>query len=668
MIKGIVLENWKTHKKSELNFDNGTNVLIGKMGSGKTSLIEAICFGLFGTFPALQRKEISLEEIIMSKPYENDYAKIKLEFEYRGELFSVERSIFKKKSSQAKLYKNEEFLAGPQVSEVSRKIAELLEVDYELFARAIYSEQNQMDYFLKLAPRERKEKFDALLGLDRYEKVRENAVKVKNKMKTLFEERKGFLEQERKQFNEKELKELQEKAAEIKQEIRGLEKKLLEGRKLLEEKEKKLKKAEEKRKEFELLERQSIQGKALVEELEKELREKKLEEEKTVLEKIKEKEKEMQEKEKLYRELNEEITELKEETAVCKNTVVNERELIKHLEKAHANCPICKAILSKEKRETLLQEKKEFIEKLLSKGKKLDEEMEEKNKKLLKGEEEKKLLEKEKLQLNEQLKEIHEMKEKKEKLQERRKELQEIEEKLKKLDFDKEGLQGTQREFEQLKERNNSLKKTMEMREELMKEVEKQVKGILERKHAMKKLEESIEKIKQSGEKISLFVNSLKETQAQLRNTLIETINQAMQDLWVRIYPYKDFSELRMVIEEGNYELKVKTRGKKWERIEGVLSGGERSAVALTARIAFSLVLARNLSWLILDEPTHNLDMATIERVSLLMREHLPELVEQVFLITHEREMENAASASLYILNREKDEEGITKPEQKNIQ
>ena len=60
------------------------------------------------------------------------------------------------------------------------------------------------------------------------------------------------------------------------------------------------------------------------------------------------------------------------------------------------------------------------------------------------------------------------------------------------------------------------------------------------------------------------------------------------------------------------------------------------------------MVLASNLGWLILDEPTHNLDRMTVSRLSLLMREHMPTLIDQIFLITHDSEMENAASAKIY--------------------
>ncbi|MBI2597834.1 MAG: hypothetical protein HYW50_01425 [Candidatus Diapherotrites archaeon] len=84
--------------------------------------------------------------------------------------------------------------------------------------------------------------------------------------------------------------------------------------------------------------------------------------------------------------------------------------------------------------------------------------------------------------------------------------------------------------------------------------------------------------------------------------------------------------------------------------------------MALTLRIAISLVLAQNLSWIILDEPTHNLDANTIARLSHMMKNHLPGLVDQIFIITHDKEMELAANGSLYFLEREKDSQGPTRP------
>ena len=48
MITSVELGNFLSHKKSEINFDNGVTVFIGENGSGKSSVIDGITFSLFG--------------------------------------------------------------------------------------------------------------------------------------------------------------------------------------------------------------------------------------------------------------------------------------------------------------------------------------------------------------------------------------------------------------------------------------------------------------------------------------------------------------------------------------------------------------------------------------------------------------------------------------------
>ncbi len=58
---------------------------------------------------------------------------------------------------------------------------------------------------------------------------------------------------------------------------------------------------------------------------------------------------------------------------------------------------------------------------------------------------------------------------------------------------------------------------------------------------------------------------------------------------------------------------------------------------------------------LILDEPTHNLDTNAVEKLGKMLREDLPEIIDQIFVITHDKQLENAASSNLYTLKRNKD-------------
>ncbi len=246
MITKVKLLNWRSHLDSGIEFSSGTNVLTGIMGSGKSSIMDAICFGLFGTFPNLQTKKLKLDDIIMSKPHMKDKAEIIISFTLNGEEYSIFRAIEKGKgTTYAELRKGETLLEAPQSQRVTEQVQELLKIDYDLFSKAIYSEQNGLDYFLRLSPGERMKKIDNLLMIDRYEKARSSAVTLKNKVN----ERKLTIQSLVEQID---FKQLEIEISDINSSLREIE----ENKKLLS-------------KEFEDLKKKSIELERQVKELEK---------------------------------------------------------------------------------------------------------------------------------------------------------------------------------------------------------------------------------------------------------------------------------------------------------------------------------------------------------------------------------------------------------------
>jgi len=175
MIKSIYLENFKTHHLSTLDFSIGTNLIIGKIGSGKSSIVDGICYALYGTFPSLSNKKLNTPEIIMFKPSKEEKAKVVLEFVIDFKKYRVEREIDEKKGTSAKLYLENKLIAGPKQTEVTLKVEEILQVPYKLFTKIVYSEQNELDYFLKIPPTKRKETFDDLFGIIKLEDVKVGA-------------------------------------------------------------------------------------------------------------------------------------------------------------------------------------------------------------------------------------------------------------------------------------------------------------------------------------------------------------------------------------------------------------------------------------------------------------------------------------------------------------
>jgi exonuclease SbcC len=174
MIAAVGLAGFKTHESTSLQFGRGTNVLVGVMGSGKSTVMEALCFGLYGTFPALKSHKLSLSDVIRGFGEEGrqDGASVRVDFQVEGENYSVDRRI-SGDGSEAFLRKEGALLEGPQPQRVTERVAELLDMDYDTFVRTAYCEQNRIDHFLLVGKGDRKRQLDGLLGLERLEAARQ---------------------------------------------------------------------------------------------------------------------------------------------------------------------------------------------------------------------------------------------------------------------------------------------------------------------------------------------------------------------------------------------------------------------------------------------------------------------------------------------------------------
>lgn len=768
MIKELELINWRSHSHSRFSFTKGTNTIVGHIGSGKSSIVDAICFAFFGTFPELQSKAIKTNELIRNRPNRMSEATIKMHFEANKKDYHVERKLFfdKGKASQAKLYENEKLIAGPKVSEVDERITAILGLNYELFSRAVYAQQDEIDYFLKLAPRERKEKFDEMLELQKFEIARTNAVTIKNLIKNSINEKKEFSETLKKQLETEKPEEKEKKIQSLEKEKERILKELEAVQNKIKELEVKVKNLEEKNKKFKLLKEHIISLKSQIrlketeiKKLEEKTKEIKLNSLKELDEKLKQldselkeieaievtivrKEKEIEslnlsiqemqesyqkikekipetieekenklkevlieikENEKKIRELQEQLNKNKAEQKLLETRKKEEEMHLNELMKAKAVCPVCQTALNEKKKEEIIKEKKALIEKFDKDKETLNENIVNEEKIILESKQniERKKDEEEKIKdeirelkiAAEKEKKIQETKEKQLKAETEAKELKkkiegknkerirllselikekirliveqesltikktELDEKnneLNSLKFNEEEFTKETIEFERKKEQLNSLTEQIKVLNLRIKENKEDLEKITARKKDIERLEKNTKILETRENDLKVFINALEATQAELREMMIQTINEALNEIWPKLYPYKDITSVKIIATEKDYDIHVEVNNKQ-EKVEGILSGGERTAVALAIRIALSLVLARNFSILILDEPTHNLDVKTITSLSEMLREHLPLLVQQTFLITHEPQMEKAASGKLYKLDRNKE-------------
>ncbi len=167
MIERLVLKDFKSHVHSDIKFFPGLNIFLGEVGAGKTSILEAVSFALFGRYAANVKKK----ELIRRGA---EAAEVQLVFSAKSGKYKVTRKVHPKKTQQAKLWiftDGNWKLAVNGASVVSKSIEEILDVDSSTFLAAFYASQGEIKEMLETQPGNRRERLDKLLGIDMYERI-----------------------------------------------------------------------------------------------------------------------------------------------------------------------------------------------------------------------------------------------------------------------------------------------------------------------------------------------------------------------------------------------------------------------------------------------------------------------------------------------------------------
>jgi len=182
MLKKIKLQNWKAHKQSEYEFKPGTNVIIGQMGAGKSSILQAISYAIFGTFSELKSKEIKVSDL-PTRGLDGVISEVNLSLHPSDVEYQISRTIKNGITSEAIVRNSSgQLLAGTNSMQVTDFLAEKLGLDEDVFLRTAYARQNDIDMFLRLSPGDRKSKLDELMGLEKFEIARRNTIKLANQI------------------------------------------------------------------------------------------------------------------------------------------------------------------------------------------------------------------------------------------------------------------------------------------------------------------------------------------------------------------------------------------------------------------------------------------------------------------------------------------------------
>ncbi len=145
--------------------------IVGPIGSGKSSILDAIVFALYGRTPRIAN---ATKTLINQRAAD---AAVSLRFEVEGELWEATRSIRIKGASRHALYRYEDPEGEPvekitMDGDVNDKIVELLGLDYAAFERSVLLAQGRFAEFLQARPAERDRVLKGVFGHDRVDKMK----------------------------------------------------------------------------------------------------------------------------------------------------------------------------------------------------------------------------------------------------------------------------------------------------------------------------------------------------------------------------------------------------------------------------------------------------------------------------------------------------------------
>src|SRR3989344_5701956 len=175
-IKKLVLKNIRSYKDGEIIFPEGSILLAGDIGTGKTSILLAIEYSLFGLQPG-QRGASLLRNGA-------DHGLVSLEMEIGGRNILIERKLKRNYKTITNEYAsisvdNEKIEAS--LTEIKIKILEWMGYPQEfvkknniLYRYTVYTPQEQMKQIILEDAETRLNILRHVLGVDKYKRIREN--------------------------------------------------------------------------------------------------------------------------------------------------------------------------------------------------------------------------------------------------------------------------------------------------------------------------------------------------------------------------------------------------------------------------------------------------------------------------------------------------------------
>lgn len=166
IIRSLHLKNFRSFEEAHLEFSDRQNYVFGQNWQGKSSIVDAIGFALFGTdvFPRkLAGTAVKAEHLVWDRGG-RAAASVEVRFELGGEDYTLRRTVA---TRDIVLSKDGKRLASG-ATPVREKLIELSGIDAKLFQNIFYSDQDELRKSLEFTPDDRRQFVEQLLGVEEW--------------------------------------------------------------------------------------------------------------------------------------------------------------------------------------------------------------------------------------------------------------------------------------------------------------------------------------------------------------------------------------------------------------------------------------------------------------------------------------------------------------------
>ncbi|MCX6644467.1 MAG: SMC family ATPase [Candidatus Bathyarchaeota archaeon] len=688
-IEIVQLENIRSHVKSTVPFTRGFNCLVGGLGCGKSSVLYAVDFALFGE--SIGR---SFEYLLREGA---DSGRVTVQFMQNGSTYKLTRGLKRKGKSinqnfeELKLYEDETLVASMKTDAIAEQFKAITGLDKDLYREIVWFRQEHLKELLDAAPRDRQRRLDELFGLSDYETAWSNIAQYQRDYETekrVYEKDPDVngLEKLSNEYNR-----ASEEYALLEMDLENSTQKLSVAKTALDEADSKLKKLEEKRQVIEELKRKEARLHADIANMTNTLASltQRIEDKKTIVDNLRQRQNSIdaqakvclskleqaglpinQPVESLHSSLaafDDKISSLRADQEATSRNLQTDKKRVVSLSQ-ESKCPLCVQPLDGEYKSNLLSriqqensEREKTISQLrieidsLQKTRTLASEAYSNLQTCMtRAEELKNRLSEEENNLNNLSNEFED----KQKLEaDLRLQLELVQFEIGKFDLSE--LDAARAQREQAFQQYYMLDSELRTKENRKKDLFRRLDETKERINLAQEKLERMEKIRRTVEVLSAIRDAYRSIQPKLRSEFVKVLRNFVQQVLDSLVG-GETPMLNVVIDE-TYTPYVKSEIGVDREVSN-LSGGERTLLAFAYRLGLGQLIMQSrtghgLSMLMLDEPTENLgsEDGSIERLAEAISRF--KAIEQIIAVTHS---EAFAGKADHVVTLEK-EAGVSK-------